>query len=161
MTPDDLEVWGLPLHPLVVHGVVVLVPLAALAVLLGALWPALRRRLGLITPLLALAALVLTPVAILSGESLLERVGPVPSALAHEALGRMLPPWAIALFVVAVAQWLWFRRGAGGRERRGASPTRGERAVGIALAAAAVVVAVGSVTMVVLIGEAGARSVWG
>ncbi len=35
-------VMGLPLHPLVVHATVVLVPLAAVAVLLHTFWPAAR-----------------------------------------------------------------------------------------------------------------------
>ena len=39
-------VRGLPLHVLVVHAVVVLVPAAAFGTLLCALWPAVRRHFG-------------------------------------------------------------------------------------------------------------------
>ncbi|WP_110589605.1 DUF2231 domain-containing protein [Microbacterium suaedae] len=158
MDLTELDVMGLPLHPLIVHAVVVLLPLAALALVVGTIWPAARRRLGVVTPGLALVVLVLMPLTFLSGESLKADVGPVPSVLAHEDLARMLPPWAIALAVVAVAQWAWFRwRPA----PRGERPPVSHRAITVALAAAAIVVAVGSTVLVILIGEAGARSVWG
>ncbi|WP_156401987.1 hypothetical protein [Agromyces sp. Soil535] len=45
---DVLQVAGLPLHPLVVHAVVVLTPLTVLALLLGTFRPAARKRLVLI-----------------------------------------------------------------------------------------------------------------
>lgn len=152
------DVAGLPLHPLIVHAVVVLLPLAALALALGAVVPAARRRLGIVTPLAALLVLVLVPVTILAGEDLKEVVGPLPAVEHHEMLGRMLPPWAIALFIVAAAQWAWhrFRPTRAEGERR-----RSDAVVSIVLAVAAIVVAVGSTVMVVLIGEAGARAVWG
>jgi len=59
----SFQIAGLPLHPLLVHLVVVLLPLAALATLLHAIWPAARRRLGVVTPLSAGAVLVLVPAA--------------------------------------------------------------------------------------------------
>jgi len=155
---DLPDIAGLPLHPLIVHAVVVLLPLTALAVVLGAVLPAARRRLGVVTPLAALIVLALVPVTILAGEDLKEVVGPLPAVEHHEMLGRMLPPWAIGLFVVAAAQWGWhrFRPARPDGEHR-----RGDAAVTVVLAVAAVVVAVGSTVMVVLIGEAGARAVWG
>ncbi|HSR23316.1 MAG TPA: hypothetical protein VLW53_07180, partial [Candidatus Eisenbacteria bacterium] len=63
-------ILGLPLHPLIVHATVVIVPTAALAVLLAALWPAARRRLGLGTQLVAAAAVALVPLSTASGENL-------------------------------------------------------------------------------------------
>ena len=155
---DVLQVAGLPLHPLIVHAVVVLTPLTVLALLLGAFWPAARRRLGVVTALGALLVLVLVPITVAAGESLAERIGPVPAVERHRALGEMLLPWAIALFVVAAAQWAWFRFG-DARMRRG-SPG-GALAVGIGLAVASVVVAVGTLVVLVLIGDSGARAVWG
>ena len=38
-----MTVFGLPLHPLIVHATVVVVPAAALAVLLATFWPRFRR----------------------------------------------------------------------------------------------------------------------
>jgi hypothetical protein len=57
----DYEFNGLPVHILLVHLVVVLVPATALCLLLTAFWPAARRRLGFVTPLLALLALIAVP----------------------------------------------------------------------------------------------------
>ena len=39
-------IGGLPVHPLVVHFVVVLLVIASLGAVLTALWPAVRRRFG-------------------------------------------------------------------------------------------------------------------
>ncbi|KDA06535.1 hypothetical protein DC31_09020 [Microbacterium sp. CH12i] len=155
---DLLEISGLPLHPLIVHAVVVLLPLTACALLLGTFVPAARRRLGVVTPIASLVVLALVPITIAAGESLKEVVGALPSVQHHEMLGRMLPPWAIALFIVAAAQWAWFRFRPRPANRQA---TKGDRATVVVFAVAATVVAVGSTVMVILIGEAGARAVWG
>lgn len=155
---DVLQVGGLPLHPLIVHAVVVLTPLTVLALLLGTFWPAARRRLGIVTPIGALVVLVLVPVTIAAGRSLAEAIGPIPGRERHQQLGEMLLPWAIALFVVAAAQWAWYRFGEPAVRARSA---RSARAVVIGMAAASVVVGVGIVVMIVLIGDSGARNVWG
>jgi hypothetical protein len=105
----DFSVNGLPLHPLLVHAVIALVPITALAVVLHALWPAARRRLGIVTPLAGLALLVAVPITVAAGEDLQRQVGPIPAVDRHAALGHMLLPWAIALFVLAAAEWAWFR----------------------------------------------------
>ncbi|MFK4852846.1 DUF2231 domain-containing protein [Microbacterium sp. ZW T6_19] len=146
---DLFEIAGLPLHPLIVHAVVVLVPLTALALALGALLPSVRRRLGMATPIAALLVLALVPVTMLAGEALAQQVGPVPAVVRHAELGRMLWPWTAAMFLVAAIQWSWFRFGA---------PRRAAR---IVIAVLAVVSGAGSTIMVVLVGEAGARAVWG
>ena len=155
---DVLQVAGLPLHPLIVHAVVVLTPLTVLALLVGTFWPAARRRLGIVTPLGALVVLVLVPITVVAGQTLAEVIGPIPAVERHQELGEMLLPWAIALFIVAAAQWAWFRYG-DARVRRD-SPT-GARAVVIGLAVASVVVGIGTVVLLVLIGDSGARAVWG
>lgn len=150
MSMDLFDIAGLPLHPLIVHAVVILVPLTGLALILGALLPAARKRLGVVTPIAALFVLVLVPITVLAGEALAQDVGPVPAVVHHADLGRMLWPWTVAMFIVATVQWCWYRFGEG--------PRRTGRAI---LAILAVVSAVGSTIMVVLIGEAGARAVWG
>lgn len=156
--PDLLQIGGLPLHPLVVHAVLVLTPLTVLALVLGAVWPAARRRLGLVTVLGALVVLVLVPVTVAAGQSLAASLGPIPAVAHHQGLAEQLLPWAIALFVAAVAQWAWFRWGEP-RVRRDSPGVA--RWVGIGLAAASVVIGVGTVWLIVLIGESGARAVWG
>lgn len=158
---NPFEVAGLPLHPLVVHGAVVLVPLTALALVLGAILPSARRRLGAVTPLAAVVTVVLVYVAVVSGGALKEIVGPLPQVARHEALAVLVPPWTIGMAVVAVAQWLWFRRRpADGASAREASSRR-DRVVGVVLAGLALVTASGATVSVVLAGEAGARAVWG
>ncbi|NDE54955.1 MAG: hypothetical protein EB069_10360, partial [Actinobacteria bacterium] len=57
--PFDL-IFNLPLHPLVVHGAVVLVPLVAFAALAMSYWPSFSRKYG--GPVLILAARKAGPV---------------------------------------------------------------------------------------------------
>jgi hypothetical protein len=142
-------VFGLPTHVLVVHATVVLVPLAALVVLLHAVWPAARRRLGVVTPLLAGVALVLVPVATESGEGLEGMVGETALVERHAALAEGLLPWVVALFVVAVGVWLLGRRS-------GATI----RLVPVLAAVAALVVVGGTVQQVVRAGHAGSQAAW-
>ncbi|MGF6822700.1 hypothetical protein M2317_001607 [Microbacterium sp. ZKA21] len=156
---DAFEIAGLPLHPLIVHALVVLLPLTALALVLGTFIPAVRRRLGIATPVAALVVLALTPITVAAGEALLTTVGPLPGVEEHAALGRMLLPWAIALFVVSAAQWGWYRFRP--RPEEGKPRSRSDAIVTGLLAVLAVAAATGSTTMVVRIGEAGARAVWG
>ncbi|WP_241981847.1 DUF2231 domain-containing protein [Cryobacterium ruanii] len=159
----DWEFNGLPLHVLIVHAVVIVVPLAALCTLLTAFWPAARRRLGIVTPLVALAAVVLVPLAVQAGEWLQSRlVNVTPLLGAHTSLGTTLLPWVIGLFLLAVLQWVWYRYVvAEGARFSSAVPSRSARlAVRIVLNAIAVVSAIGAVVTVALIGESGSRAVW-
>ncbi|HAM27604.1 MAG TPA: hypothetical protein DCP11_13150 [Microbacteriaceae bacterium] len=158
----DWQVNGLPLHVLLVHFVVIVVPLAALCTVLAAAWPAARGRLGIVTPLIAFAALVSVPVTTEAGEWLLARVANTPLIQAHAIIGKTLLPWAFATFVVATAQWAWFRYFAApdGRYRPLASRKGLRITITIALAVAVVFLAVGSIVTVVQIGESGARAIW-
>lgn len=149
----DITVDGLPLHPLLVHAVVVLVPLTAVAVILHAVWPAARRRLGFVTPLAGLVLVVLVPITVEAGEDLERHVPDTALVERHAALGDTLLPWVIGLLVVGIAEWVWFRWGA-------TRPGGAVRVIGIVLAVIAVLVGVGALVDVVLIGEAGARAVW-
>lgn len=156
---------GLPAHPLLVHAVVVLLPLAALALVLHAFWPAARRRLGVVTPLLALVVLVLVPITTHAGEELKDSLGADSNPLVrrHEQLADQILPWSIALFVLAAAQWWWTGPGVrvlAGRDGAAASGAA-RRWVGIALAVVGLVVAVGATVVLLRAGEAGARATWG
>ncbi len=102
------------------------------------------------TPIAALIVLVLVPITMLAGQALAQSVGPVPAVMHHAYLGGLLWPWTLAMFIVATLQWCWYRFGEG--------PGRTTRVI---LAVLAVVSGAGSTVMVVLIGEAGARAVWG
>ena len=159
----EWELNGLPVHVLIVHAVVIVVPLAALCALLTAFWPAARRRLGIVTPLIALAALVLVPLAVQAGEWLQSRlVNVTPLLGAHTALGETMLPWVIALFLAATLQWFWYRYvAAEGARFASALPSSAGRLVAtVVLDVIVVVSALGSVVVVALIGESGSRAVW-
>ena len=66
---------GLPVHPLVVHAVVVLLPLAVLGTIAIAVTTGLAPPLRPLVVAAAAVATVLVPVATSSGEALEERVG--------------------------------------------------------------------------------------
>lgn len=149
-------VFGLPTHAIVVHATVVLLPLAALAVLLHAFWPAARRRLGGATPVLAGVALVLVPMATQSGESLEEAVGHNALVERHAELADGMLPWAIGLFVVAVGLWWLDRR----RSRGAETDVSRARWVPVVAGVLAVVSVVGTVQQVVRVGHAGAKATW-
>ena len=151
---DAFRIAGLPLHPLLVHAVVVLTPLTALAVAVAGVWPAARHRLGYAPPVAALLVAGLVPVTVLAGEELADAVGETPAIERHEALGEMLIPWTIALLVAAIAVTLSDRMLPRLRSATAA------RAVAMIVPVLAVVTAVGTIVVTVLTGDAGARAVW-
>ena len=156
------ELNGLPLHPLIVHFVVVAFPGAALLLLLSAFWPAARRRLGIITPLLALASLIAVPLATSSGESLEEKVDGGALLETHTELGDTLLPWAIAVFVVAAALWAWQHYvltpdAQRPTRRSGRPPGASSRSC---CRIFVVVASVGAIVTTVRIGDSGAKAVW-
>ncbi|MFT4470739.1 hypothetical protein ACMX2H_12605 [Arthrobacter sulfonylureivorans] len=156
----DYEVNALPLHVLLVHATVVFIPLTALCIVLSLLWPAARRRLGIVTPLMALFALVLVPVSQQAGHWLFLRIDQTPLAMEHMRLGDMMLPWVIGLFITALGLWLWFRYGttaaASWRRRLGA----GYRIIAAVLVVVVLAVCAGATVAVVLTGESGSRAVW-
>lgn len=169
------EVSGLPAHVLLVHAVVVLVPLAALALVVAALWPTFRRKLGVLVPLVALLGLVLVPVTTHAGGWLAARVPSTALLQAHMELGDSLLPWAFGVFVVATAVWLLGRYASRKREAvagatgdddadgtgTGEAPRGRLVLAGQVIAAVlAVVVAAGALTQTYRIGESGARAAW-
>ncbi|MFI5835439.1 DUF2231 domain-containing protein [Micromonospora sp. NPDC051300] len=151
--PDSVN--GLPLHPLVVHAVVVLLPLAALGVVALAVRPAWRGRFGWLVVLVAALATAAIPLATQSGESLEHRVGD-PGR--HAELGDQLIWFALPLLVVAVAL-VWLHRRA---ERPAGDGTRsGAGALGVVVAVLAVAVAAANLVQVYRVGDSGAKAVWG
>ena len=148
---------GLPLHPLLVHATVVVVPAAALTVLLAALWPRFRRWAGLLPLGLAVGGLILDPLSTSTGESLEHQVGESALIEKHAELADGLLPWLIALVVVAAGLYAWHWR----QSRRGPGDTTASRAwVPVAISGLAVVAALGTSVQVVLIGHSGAKAAW-
>ena len=70
-----LTVDGIPAHPLVIHAVVVLLPLAAVGTILVVARPAWRRQLGVWVLLLAAAGVASVPIATQTGEQLEHAIG--------------------------------------------------------------------------------------
>ncbi len=157
-----MELNGLPLHPLVVHAVVVFAPLAALGGLLFAVRPqwrwALRWPLVVVT-LIAVGAAV---VAALSGENLAETRGldALPEVQTHQERGKLLRNILLG-FTVVVGLGAW-RLGGPSALKSG----RGERAattgvVEIVVMGLLVLGAVAVGVAVFLAGDSGSRAVWG
>lgn len=156
-------IFGLPMHALVVHAVVVLLPVAAIGGALVALWPRVRTRFGWLVTLTAVVAAVSVFAAQESGNYLEDKVkatlGPGSAregALmeAHTKIAENLLPWAIVLaaglVVLLAVGGLSGRRGGAGWLRAG----------GYVASAAVVVGAVLSVYWVIRVGDAGARAAW-
>lgn len=143
---------GLPVHPLVVHAVVVLLPLAVLGTLAIALRPAWRVTYGPLLVGVALVATVLLPVATSSGEALEERVGD-PGV--HAQLGETLLWFALPLLVLVTALVVLERRRSSGK------PLPGPAALTTGVAVLAVVAALAAGVQVYRVGDSGARAVWG
>ena len=140
------DVLGLPLHPLVVHAVVVLLPLSALGLIACVAIPRLRAH-GAGLSVLGLAVGAASAfVAAASGNALAAQVG-IPAA--HQALGQVLP-WVGAATLVLAGVWYFMQRG----QERQQPLTRG-------LGGLAAAAAVASVAVTVLVGHSGATAVWG
>ncbi len=97
------ELFGLPAHPLLVHAAVVLVPLAAIGVVLIAFWPAARARLGVAVVVIAAVGTVFAYLAMESGEYLEEQVKETEQVEEHAKLGDSGLAAAAAVLVGAVA----------------------------------------------------------
>jgi hypothetical protein len=147
---------GLPVHPLVVHAVVVLLPLATLGTIAIAVRPAWRRSYGLLVVVATAIATVLIPVATSSGEALEERVG---NPGEHAEMGDQLIWFAIPMLVLAAALWWLDRRNAD----TGAVGTARTTSAGVVKAVAALAVIAGLATSVQVyrVGDSGARAAWG
>jgi uncharacterized membrane protein len=147
---------GLPVHPLVVHAVVVLLPLAALGTIAIALRPSWRTRYGALVVAAAAISTVLLPVATSSGEALEKHVGD-PGR--HAALGDQLIWFTLPMLALCVALVAVDRRAGRIDEPRGTgaalrTPLR-------VISALAVVAALAASVQVVRVGDSGARAAWG
>lgn len=170
------QLFGLPAHPLLVHAPVVLAPLAAVLALVYAVVPPLRRHLGWLLAVVAVAAAGAAWVAVESGEALARTLGGSPEIERHERLGETFRTYVILLASVAVLLVVVdvSRR----RRRRGGAPATAHgdvpvdgaaarrprglgAAVSVLLSVGMVVVAVATVVYAVRAGHSGAEMVWG
>lgn len=151
---------GLPAHILLVHLVVVLVPLTALALAVCALWPSAAQRMGIVLPLLALVTLASVPLTTQAGDWLEAHVDSNALVRRHAELGDGLLPWAGGLCVLAVGVWWAARRSAASGSGTSRNARMSAVPVRIAAAVLSLVVAGGAVVDVYRIGDSGAKAAW-
>jgi hypothetical protein len=168
---------GLPAHVLLVHAVVVLIPLSAFLLVLIAVWPGARRRLSGFTAVLALLALICVPLTTAAGEWLQLHVPDSPLVQAHAELGGGMLPWAVALFVVALAvatrqffasrkdktpdeAWAYSMTDEDPDEQRRDSSNPGGPLLTVLIAVFAIAVSAGAIVQVYRVGDSGSRAAW-
>ncbi|MFZ0323832.1 MAG: DUF2231 domain-containing protein [Actinomycetes bacterium] len=148
-----VTIAGVPIHVLVVHVVVVLIPLAALGVIAIAFVPRWREKYGALVAVVTFVAVASVPVASQTGEGLRPFVAPSPAVANHAQIGGALKFFAIPLLLAALALW-WMGR----KERRNQPYGRGlTMTVGIV----SVIVALAAGAWVVRVGHSAAEAVWG
>lgn len=144
------SIGGLPMHPLVVHFAVVLLPVAAIALVVLVFVPSWADRFGWLTMGTLVVGTGAAFVAKQSGEALAAQVG---NPAAHASWGDLLPLLAVGLLVLA-GIWFFLHRQAGG-----AGKARSTATTIAGLLAAALAIGVTAVTVVV--GHTGAEAAWG
>jgi hypothetical protein len=146
-----ITVAGLPAHPLLVHAVVVLVPLAALGAVTISVRPAWNRPYGPLVAAAALAAAGAATLAYFAGQQLRDAIDitpgfvPVIDEHARRGLWAVLAVWPFAVLAVVTAVLAL-------RSRR-----RAGRVAGVLSALAGIA----ALVTTVLAGHSGSAAVWG
>jgi uncharacterized membrane protein len=177
-----ITIDGLPLHPLVVHATVILLPLTAVCSVAVAIVGHLRRRYSRPVLILAAVAIGSVPVATFSGEQLKDKIGAPGNAVLerHAGLAEGLLPFALAFGVLLVVALFAGRLADREREAEASGESRAPldttqvtiepvgrtgvsklwRRVSLAASVLLVLISVWVVTLVVMIGHSGAFSHW-
>ncbi|WP_372736781.1 DUF2231 domain-containing protein [Nocardioides sp.] len=142
---------GVPIHPLVVHAVVVLLPLAILGTIAIVVRPAWRVSVGPLVVAAAAIATALVPVATSSGEALEKHVGDPGK---HASLGDQLILFAVPLLVFSAAL-VWLAR----RQSQN-KPVPQLRSLPTIIATLAVIASLAAAVQVYRVGDSGARAAW-
>lgn len=157
------EIFGVPTHPLVIHVVVVLLPVASLCAAAIALVPAWRRRWDLpVTGLVVLAAGAV-PIAYLTGDALYDRrlanLKPdegTEGSLIEQHRDAALDLWPYPLTLLVGTLLLV----AGYRYARKLGSPKWQTPMGLVASAITLVGAVTTVIMVIKVGHAGSEAAW-
>lgn len=150
---------GLPAHPLIVHLVVVAIPLAALALIVAAVWPRARAWMGPMPVILALVGLIATAFAASAGETFHERLGvSSPAVEEHTEAGDVVIVGSGCLFGAAALLYLIGLPLL--TDRLGLSPSV-VKAVDLIARVLGVAAAVVAVYLVFQAGDTGSRAAWG
>lgn len=157
-----MEINGIPLHPLVVHAVVVLGPLAAVVGLIHAAVP--RWRWATRWPLLVLSVVAVgaAVLAARSGASLMadrEGLSALDSVQDHRSAGLLARNVMLVFLVAAIAGFLRL----GGPSPLSSGPVRKQHggAVDVVVALVLGIASIAAAVVLVLAGDSGAHSVWG
>ena len=173
--PEDL--FGLPTHILLLHVVIVLLPIAALATVAVALSSRFRHRWGLAVVACTFVISLFVPLTTQAGESLAERLPDAPQIDRHGEIGQQLVIWtaAFGLCLAGLVALDLIRRASQPTDeltsaeswgRKFVSPGWRESPPGWADAAfrvfqvLALLAALGVVVMVIRAGHSGAQAVW-
>ncbi len=140
---------GLPLHPLLVHSAVVLVPLVAIGALVMSYLPSFSRRHGKIILILAVIAQVSVFLAKMSGEAFAEILD--KNVEKHAELGEITPLVTLPMVILIYLRWRMDRSGS----------TFGSVVIRRLTSVALVIASLISIIVIVLVGHSGASSVWG
>ena len=139
---------GLPLHPLLVHGAVVLVPLVAIGALVMSYLPSFSRRHGKIILGLAVVAQISVFLAKISGEAFEEILN--KNVQKHAELGEIAPLVTIPMVVLIYLRWRMDRSGS----------TFGSVLIRRLTSVALVIASLASLVVIFLVGHSGASPVW-
>ena len=140
---------GLPLHPLLVHSAIVLVPLVAIGALVMSYLPSFSRRHGRLILILAVLAQVSVFLAKMSGEAFSEILN--KNVEKHAELGEIAPLATLPMVVLIYLRWRMDRAGS----------SIGNAAVRRLTSIALVIASLVSLVVIFLVGHSGATSVWG
>lgn len=139
-------VFGLPVHPLIIHVVAVFLPLFSLASIALFIFKPLREKYGLIVQVGLGIAFVSSFIAKESGEALSLRVG---TPIKHADLGEKLVPLAFALFVTSLF-WFYLQR----------NSKKFNKAIINIFGIISVIFAIAAILMTYLVGHSGAEVSW-
>ena len=143
------SIAGLPLHPLVIHASIVLIPLVAISGLVMSYLPSFSRRYGKVTLVIAIVAQLSLFLAKVTGEAFQEILDKDMGN--HAELGEIAPFVTLPMVALIFLRWRLDRSGA----------TVGSALVRRLTSLALIVASLASIAIVVLVGHSGAESVWG
>ena len=143
------SVAGLPLHPLVIHASIVLIPLVAIGALVMSYLPSFSRRYGKLILVIALFAQVSLFLAKVTGEAFEEILDKDMGN--HAELGEIAPFITLPMVALIYLRWRLDRSGA----------TVGSVWVRRLTSLALIMASLASIAVIVLVGHSGAQSVWG
>ena len=143
------SVAGLPLHPLVIHASIVLIPLVAIGALVMSYLPSFSRRYGKLILVIALLAQVSLFLAKVTGEAFEEILDKDMGN--HAELGEIAPFVTLPMVALIYLRWRLDRSGA----------TVGSVWVRRLTSLALILASLASIAVIMLVGHSGAESVWG